>query len=104
MRFLLLSTRKDLLRIARDPLALIVWLLMPFLITAMLTLIFGRRETLPQGRLLAVDGDKTELSAMLPGMFNHGRLAKIALTKTVDVADGKNPSAHAAPSPSLVLR
>jgi ABC-type Na+ efflux pump permease subunit len=103
MRFLLLSTRKDLLRIARDPLALIVWLLMPFLITAMLSLIFGRRDSLPQGRLLVVDEDKTVLSAMLPGMFNQGPLAKMVLIEAVDMAEGKKRVDNGDASALLVI-
>ena len=90
MRFVLSSTRKDLVRRLRDPAALAIWLGIPFVILSLLTLAFGIRgdSVRPQARLLVVDEDQSLVSGLLLGAFGQGPLAEMILVEQVDSEAG----------------
>jgi ABC-type multidrug transport system permease subunit len=80
MRFLLSTAEKDLRRHLRDPLALALWVVIPLLIGALITLVMGGLDTAPPtAHLLLAEEDGDLLSRLLarafgqagPGQFVH---------------------------------
>lgn len=89
MRFVLATARKDLLRIARDWPALLVWIAIPLAVGALLVLMFGSGGGGPSGRLLVVDQDESLGSRLLTGAFQQGPLAGIFEVEAVELAEGR---------------
>jgi ABC-type Na+ efflux pump permease subunit len=66
VRFVLSTATKDLRRRLRDPLGMVLWLVIPMMIAGMLSLAFGGRGGRPpQARVLVVDEDRGLLSRLL---------------------------------------
>jgi ABC-type multidrug transport system permease subunit len=89
MRFVWTAIRKDWSRVRRDPFALGTWLAIPVILAVLLTLVFGRGETVPQGRLLVADQDDSIASNVLVSGFSREPLSKMLLVEKVSEADGQ---------------
>ncbi len=80
---------KDLRRRLRDPLALAMWLGIPFAILALISLAFGGGEVTPQGRLLVADEDDSFISRMLAGALGQGEMAELVQVEKVTAEEGR---------------
>ncbi|HYL77256.1 MAG TPA: ABC transporter permease [Bryobacteraceae bacterium] len=89
MRFVWISTLKDLRRIRRDPVTLLVWLGIPIFVAAILTVIFGPNEARPHGTLLVVDDDGSFGATVVTGAFSQGPLGKMITVEKVDRDEGR---------------
>ncbi len=89
MRLVLASARKDLRRIRRDPLALVLWVGIPLFVAAVLVLIFGRGGRPPQGRLLVADEDRSFASSVLLGVFQREPLRRMLPVEKVSRDEGR---------------
>ncbi len=89
MRFVWATASKDLRRRLRDPLALLLWLGIPFAILALVTLAFGGGEVQPQARLLVVDEDESFLSGLLVGGLGQGPVGEIIQVEEVTAEEGR---------------
>jgi ABC-type multidrug transport system permease subunit len=91
MRFLFATAWKDLRRRYRDPMALLAWVLLPALVTTLVSLVFGGGDAKPRGHLLFLDQDETVVSGLIPGFFSRGQLSDmVVVDKVADL-----PSARA---------
>src|SRR5579871_5573915 len=88
MRFFLLTIRKDLLRVTRDPAGYLIWIIMPMLITGLVSLVSGG-EPMPHGTLLVVDNDRTFASRSLTAGFDEDPLKKMVSVEKVEYAEGR---------------
>jgi ABC-type multidrug transport system permease subunit len=88
MRFLWIAVRKDWCRVRRDPFSLATSLAIPLILAVMMSLVFGRGQTVPQGRLLVADQDDSVASNLLLGAFNRDPLGKMLLVEKVAPAEG----------------
>jgi ABC-type Na+ efflux pump permease subunit len=89
MRFIVLTARKDLTRALRDPVALLMWIAMPFILTGLMAVVFGRGNPAPQGKLLVDDRDKTLVSGFLSSAFSREPLNKMVLVEAIDSDAGR---------------
>lgn len=89
MRFVVVTARKDLKRLARDWPQLLIWIGIPLLIGGLLVLVFGGEEAGPSGRLLVVDQDGTIAARLLTGAFQQGGLGEVIEVETVELAEGR---------------
>jgi ABC-2 type transport system permease protein len=89
VRFLWISTVKDLRRLRRDPISIGMWIAIPLVLAVLMNLVFGGGEATPQGLLLVQDEDKTFASNMLTGAFRSGPLAKMLLLEDVKPEEGR---------------
>jgi ABC-type multidrug transport system permease subunit len=89
MRFIWISVRKDWIRVRRDPFSLLTSLAIPLILAVMMSLVFGRGQAVPQGRLLVADEDSTLASNLLLGGFNREPLNKMLVLENVSQADGR---------------
>jgi ABC-type multidrug transport system permease subunit len=88
MRFLWIAVRKDWSRVRRDPFSLATSLAIPLILAVMMSLVFGRGQAAPQGRLLVADEDSSVASNLLLSAFNRDPLGKMLLVEKVAQADG----------------
>src|SRR5215831_13012943 len=89
MRFTLISARKDLTRLGRDPLALLTALGIPLVLVALITLVFGGRgDATPQGKLLIADEDETFVSRTIQSAFGNEPVSKMIAVESVEREDG----------------
>ena len=89
MRYVWATALKDLRRRLRDPLALALWLGLPFVILTLLSLAFGGGEATPQARLLVADEDQSLLSGFLSGAMGQGEMAEMIQVVEVDTEEGR---------------
>ncbi len=89
MPFVLAATRKDLLRIARDWPALLLWIGIPLLVGAIMVVLFGGDDTGPKGTVLVADQDGTIAARLLTGAFSQGPLAGMFTVESVEVEEGR---------------
>ena len=90
MRFLLATTRKDLLRIARDWPALLLWIGIPLLVGALMFVMFGGDDGAgPEGTLLIADEDGSIAARLLSGAFSQGPLAGMFTVESVETEEGR---------------
>ena len=89
MRFVWISTLKDLRRIRREPVTLLVWLGIPIFIAVILTVIFGPSDVRPHGTLLVVDNDGSLAATLVTGAFSQGPLGKMITVEKVDRDEGR---------------
>ena len=90
MRFIWISALKDLRRRLRDPVALAVWVLMPMLVTLIVTLVFGDSDVKPRGTLLVLDRDGSFISGMFSTLFNRQELKQtVTVEKARDLATAR---------------
>lgn len=83
MRFVWVTTWKDLLRLSRDPAAIISSVTIPLVITFLLALIFGDRSVRAQGKLLVLDHDHSYLSVLLAGSFKQSSLKQLIAVESI---------------------
>jgi ABC-type Na+ efflux pump permease subunit len=89
MRFTLISAKKDLTRLGRDPLALVTALGIPLVLIALITLVFGGRgNATPQGKLLVADEDQTFVSRTIRGAFGNESVSKMITVEGVEREEG----------------
>jgi ABC-type multidrug transport system permease subunit len=89
VRFLWISTVKDLRRLRRDPISLAMWIAIPLVLAVLMNMVFDGGEATPQGLLLVQDEDKTFVSNLLTGAFRSGPLAKMLLLEEVKPEEGR---------------
>ena len=89
VRFIWISTVKDLRRLRRDPVSLATWIAIPLVLAVLMNMVFGGGDATPQGLLLVQDEDRTFVSNMLTGSFRSGPLAKMLLLEDVKPAEGR---------------
>src|SRR5215471_11442338 len=88
MRFTLISARKDLTRLGRDPLALVTALGIPLVLVALITLVFGGRgDATPQGKLLIADEDETFVSRTIRSAFGNEPVSKSGFAGAPPLSD-----------------
>ncbi|MFQ5741143.1 MAG: ABC transporter permease [Acidobacteriota bacterium] len=101
MRFLWNSTLKDLRRRLRDPLALLVWLGVPVLITALIMTAFGGSSgPAPKASLLVADLDRSVLSQLLVGALGQ---TPVIQTESVEEEPGRKRMDEGEASALLVI-
>ncbi len=88
MRALWLNAKKDILRRLHDPLALVLWLLIPVAILTLLVLAFGQQTT-PTVKLLVADNDDTFVSNFVLGAFGQGQMAEMFEAQEVTEEEGR---------------
>lgn len=101
--FFWLSTLKDLRRYQRDAAALSLWFLLPLVITAMIGLVFGRGDAMPQGLLLIADEDHGMAGTFLRESISRGPLSAMLAIQQVSQADGRQSLAHGDASALLII-
>jgi ABC-type multidrug transport system permease subunit len=92
MRFLWISTLKDLRRARRDPISFATWLGIPLLLMVMLNTVFGGgggSTPLPKGRLLIADEDHSLASNVLTAAFGRAPLDQMVLVEKVNRREGR---------------
>ena len=89
MRFVWATAVKDLRRRLRDPLALVLWLGIPFAVLALLSLAFGGGDVTPQARLLVADEDESLVSGLLAGALGQGPMAALIQVEQVTPEEGR---------------
>jgi ABC-type Na+ efflux pump permease subunit len=89
MRFIALTLRKDLTRVFRDPVGLIVWISTPAIITALVSLISTGPQPMPHGKLLIVDLDRSFISGALTNVFTRPPFDKMLDVQHVDETAGR---------------
>jgi ABC-type multidrug transport system permease subunit len=91
MRFLLASARKDLQRRIRDPLAFLVWIGMPLLLSVLISALSGSGDSTPTARVLLVNDDDAEFTELLVRALTRGGFGDDALVafENVDAASGR---------------
>jgi ABC-2 type transport system permease protein len=90
MRLLWLSARKDLLRLRREPVTLLIWLGIPFLIALIMVAFFGRGgDPKISATLLIADQDNTLASNFLAGAYSQGQLGGMIAVEKVEEAAGR---------------
>lgn len=89
MSFLFASMKKDLARWRQDPLAVLLWLGIPFLIGGLITaMVDGGDGASPTGILLIHDADDTLLSGLVAGAFSQGQLGELISVEQVTLDEG----------------
>jgi ABC-2 type transport system permease protein len=90
MWFIWISALKDLRRRMRDPAALAVWVLMPMIVTLIVTLVFGNGDVKPRGTLLVLDRDGSFISGMFSTLFHRQELNQtVTVEKARDLASAR---------------
>jgi len=84
MRFVLVTTVKDVRRRLADPAALVLWIGIPLVLSALLNFIAGTNSAAPRARLLIVDQDDTVLSRLVPTAAGQGNSPIDAQVVTLD--------------------
>ncbi len=89
MTFLFESTKKDLIRMRRDPVALLVWVGIPVFVGVLLVSLFGRGEVRPQGLLLVADQDDTIISSLIVSAYKQRELGEMLTVERVAFETGE---------------
>ena len=89
LRFALASARKDLLRRARDPLALLLWMGIPVVMGGLISLVFSSGGPRPRAHVLVVDRDESFLSRAMLGMLGSEQAGEVFRVEEVTLADGR---------------
>jgi ABC-type multidrug transport system permease subunit len=89
MRFVWISVCKDWSRVRRDPFSLGTSLAIPLILSVMMSLVFGRGQAVPQGRLLVADEDDSIASNLLLGSFTRDPLGKMLVVEKVAASDAR---------------
>jgi ABC-type multidrug transport system permease subunit len=103
MGYIWATAVKDLRRRLRDPLALTIWVGIPFVILALLSLAFGGGDAQPQARLLVADEDGSLLSGFLTGALGQGQMAEMILVEEVAPEEGRQRIAEGDGSALLLI-
>lgn len=89
MSFALASLIKDLARWRRDPMALLIWLGIPFLVGGLISMLSTGQGSGPSGRLLIADEDDTFLSGLVAGIYSQQQLGELIIAEAVTPEDGR---------------
>lgn len=89
MRVFWLTVIKDLKRASRDPVGLLAWVLIPVVVTGLVSLISGNDSPRPQGTLLVADQDNTPAGTAITGLFQREPLSGMIQVEKVAEADGR---------------
>jgi len=89
MRYLWIGFRKDWQRVRRDPVSLATSIGIPVVLAVLMTLVFGKGEARPEGRLLVDDEDGSIASNLLLGIFQRDPLGKMITVEKVSGAAGR---------------
>ena len=103
LRFILTCAWKDLLRARRDPFGILVWIAIPLILGILITVVFGRGEATPQGRLLVADEDDTFVSNLLTGAFSQQPMSKMVFVEKVSREAGRARIDHGDGSALLII-
>lgn len=103
MRFILTSAWKDLRRIGRDPLTLLLWMGIPVFIGGLLIAVFGRQPAAPHGLLLIADEDASLISRGVATAFTQDKLGEMFTVEKVKQAEGRRRMARGDASALLVI-
>lgn len=76
--------KKDLLRHARDPVALILWAAIPLAVAILMRAAFGGDEQIPQATLVIADQDDSLVSRLFSAAFDAGPLQELIHTERAD--------------------
>jgi ABC-type transport system involved in cytochrome c biogenesis permease component len=89
MGFVFASFRKDLARWWQDPLAVLLWLGIPFLIGGLITaMVDGGDGASPTGVLLIHDEDESLISGFIAGAYSQGQLGELISVEQVTLDEG----------------
>ena len=89
MSFLVASFKKDLSRWWQDPLAVLLWLGIPFLIGGLITaMVDGGDGASPTGILLIHDEDESLISGFIAGAYSQGQLGELISVEQVTLDEG----------------
>jgi ABC-type multidrug transport system permease subunit len=80
---------KDVRRILKDPLGLLIWLFIPLMVGVLMQLAFGGQQTTPSARLLVADEDESLLSGLLLGALGQDQLGEMMDAEAVEREDGE---------------
>ena len=89
MRFIWISAWKDLLRLRREPVALLTWIAIPTFVVIILTLVFGPGGARPHGTLFIADQDGGIGAGMLASAFSQGALGQMLTIEKVGAEAGR---------------
>ncbi|HYL37215.1 MAG TPA: ABC transporter permease [Bryobacteraceae bacterium] len=89
MRFIWISAWKDLLRLRREPVALLTWIAIPTFVVIILTLVFGPGGSRPHGTLFIADEDGGIGAGMLASAFSQGALGQMLTIEKVGAEAGR---------------
>ncbi|HOW84841.1 MAG TPA: ABC transporter permease [Candidatus Aminicenantes bacterium] len=92
MRRLLLVLRNDVRRHLKSPAAILIYIAIPMVMTALIGIIFAPRteeSTLPPIRVVLVDHDKNLASRLLLGAFDADEVKKMLEVTVSDEAEGR---------------
>ena len=103
MRFLRESLRKDLVRHAKDPLAMALWTGIPLVVGLLIVFAFGdRSDKPPRAKVLIADQDDTFVSGLLKALLAREEL-RILESEVVALEDGEARIARGDGSALLVI-
>lgn len=89
MHFLFATFQKDLSRWRQDPMALLLWLGIPFLIGGLITsMVDGDGGASPTGILLIHDQDESLLSGLIAGAYSQAQLGELISVEQVTLEEG----------------
>ncbi len=89
MSFLFASLKKDLARWRQDPLSVLLWLGIPFLIGGLITaMVDGGNGAGPSGVLLIDDQDESLISGLVAGAYSQGQLGELISVEPVTFEEG----------------
>lgn len=104
MSFVWATCVKDWRRRSRDPVALLLWIGIPVLIGAILSLLSGGREgPKPQALVLVVDEDDSFVSGLLVGALSQDRVGGVMRAETVESEAGRRRVEDGEASALLVI-
>lgn len=83
MRFARIAALKDLSRRIADPAALVMWIGLPIVIGALMSLLGGENGPAPKARVLLVDLDQTFVSRLVAQAGGAGQIAEFLEIETV---------------------
>jgi ABC-type multidrug transport system permease subunit len=89
MRFVLTAARKDIRRRLADPAALAMWMGLPVVIGALMSLLSSGNGPVLKAHLLVVDEDQSFLSGLVLSGSRQGKLGEMLDVELVKVAEGR---------------
>lgn len=106
MRRLLLILGTDVRRHLKSPVAILIYMAIPMVMTALIGIIFAPDEegnTLPRIPVALVDHDKSVASKLLLGMFDADQMKKMFEVTVTDEADGRKRMEKGRASAMIVI-
>lgn len=103
MRFVFLSTAKDLLRYRRDPVSLLLWFALPLVIAGLIGAVFGDGGANLHGLLLVADEDNGLAGTFLRESISRSSLGPLVAIQRVDRSAGRRRMDRGEASALLVI-